>query len=183
MWTVDLDKLLVEWEETLKEHAAVQNLTKRKPKKNAVLKTRKSIGARGNQSDDDFKPIKAPAPKKKAPVKTKEEDDAPRPPKPAPPKRKAAASKATKPKVESDAESDIELYDDDEPPKKQTIAVDSEPEVVPQGKGKGRAAPKTIAVDSEPEVVPQGKGKGRAAPKKMRSVIDRASPLTLLTIL
>ena len=54
LWTADLDRFLVEWDETVEAHAAFTNLTtKKKGKKNAVLRTRKSIGTRGGNSDDD----------------------------------------------------------------------------------------------------------------------------------
>ncbi|KAJ7071601.1 type II DNA topoisomerase [Mycena amicta] len=63
MWNTDLDRFLVEWEAFQVEIEELKNKDsrgKKIKKKQAVLRTRKSIGKRAaSDSEDDFKPIKA----------------------------------------------------------------------------------------------------------------------------
>ncbi|THU89449.1 type II DNA topoisomerase [Dendrothele bispora CBS 962.96] len=64
MWNEDLEKFLEEWAKAEEEHKlkiyAASGGNKKK-RKQQTFKTRKSLGkSRDNDSDDDFKPIKAP---------------------------------------------------------------------------------------------------------------------------
>lgn len=144
-------------QEALIEHALVAEADqpKKGKRKQAVLKTRKSLGKGGGDTDDDFRPIKAPQ-KKRAPPPAKPSkkvaDDEDEDVKPAAPKRKAATKKAIQ--VGSDSESEIEI-EKRAPPKKapiKTIDIDSEsePEVVaPKAKGKAPAKRKRYVIHSQ----------------------------------
>ncbi|KAK7468441.1 DNA topoisomerase 2 [Stygiomarasmius scandens] len=63
MWNEDLDKFLEEWAIAEEEHKLKVNAASggNKKKRKQAFKTRKSLGkSRGDESDGDFKPIKAP---------------------------------------------------------------------------------------------------------------------------
>lgn len=141
-------------------------------KKQAVLKTRKSIGRKTNSdSEDDFQPIKATkrkAPESKRPrpaAKDDDDDDDEAPP--PPPKKRAPPKKPLK--DEDDMDVDVP------PPKKKAPAKktedsDSEVEVV---KRAPRKAAKPVSVDSDEDAdePPKGKGKAKAAPKRKRYLL------------
>ncbi|KAI0264983.1 DNA topoisomerase [Gloeopeniophorella convolvens] len=153
IWNTDLDNFLEEWDKACQEweEKSVLDASGKKPKrKQATLKTRKSIGSgkRGgggdSDADDDFMPTKkaaaAKARKPIAPVggasravkgeakatsddEMDFDDDSPPPP---PPKKRAAPAKKTPPKVEPD--SDIEMVEDASavPPPKKAVPVKSD---------------------------------------------------------
>ncbi|KIM47986.1 hypothetical protein M413DRAFT_22556 [Hebeloma cylindrosporum] len=112
LWNTDLDLFLQEWEKSCVafEEKAGKDAKGRVKRKQAVLRTRKSIGARkGSDDDDEFKPIKAAALKRKPaePKKAamgKDEDIAPKK-EDAPPKRSVAQKKAVK---DEDSDDDLE---------------------------------------------------------------------------
>ncbi|TFK40935.1 DNA topoisomerase [Crucibulum laeve] len=69
LWNADLDKFLVEWERSCEEHERKKNEDangKVVKRKQATLKTRKSLGGKAaSDDDDDFKPIKPAAARRK----------------------------------------------------------------------------------------------------------------------
>nr|ADL09409.1 DNA topoisomerase II [Omphalotus nidiformis] len=183
LWNADLDKFMEDWskseEDFQNKMLASTGANKKGKRKQAVLLTRKSLGNRGGDSDDDFKPIKA-AFKKKAPPASKgasstanakpkkEEDDDDSSKKKSGLKKSApAASRKTKPKEES--ESEIELVEERVAPAKRAAAT--------------KAAAKSKTVDlfdddnmvdvgkesSEDELLGKGKGKAKAPPKRKSS--------------
>ncbi|KAF8167878.1 DNA topoisomerase [Crassisporium funariophilum] len=82
LWNTDLDLFLLEWEKDCVEHrekATVDANGKKVKRKQTTLRTRKSIGGarRDSDEDDDFKPIKAAALKRK-PAEAKKAAPAPR---------------------------------------------------------------------------------------------------------
>ncbi|KAF7306385.1 DNA topoisomerase 2 [Mycena indigotica] len=174
MWNVDLDRFLVEWEtfqNDIIDQQSKDSRGKTVKKKQAVLRTRKSIGKRagGSDSEDDFKPVKAPkrkAPEPKRPAaKVKDESDDEEAT--SAPKKRAPAKKAP--------------IDVDEPPKKaaKRKAIsdsDSEAEEVIKKPPARKAAAKPIAIDSdddnEGEEVSKGKGKAKAAPAKKTTAMS-----------
>ncbi|KAH7926207.1 DNA topoisomerase II [Leucogyrophana mollusca] len=170
LWNEDLDAFLKEWEKSCQEfeNKTILDATgKRVKRKQATLETRKSLpgpGRRknnGSDSEDDFKPTKAAAQKRKpaepksrakapaaGPSKIESDDE-----KPAAPPKKAAPKKAVK-KVESDSE--IEMSEAPPPLKKrQPIKEASDSDVVmidAPAKGKGKAqeeAPKRKTPDAD----------------------------------
>jgi len=185
MWSADLDEFMSSWEVRAVPFVVVMGLMnelgkvncqkwegrtiggqkarkgKRKP---AVLQTRKSIGAgKGSDDDDDFKPIKAPAAKRKAaretarPPKstvkkiTKEEDKDVNMSKLAAAKKKAPEQK----KVKDESEEDY-----------------SEEEVV-KPKAKAAAAPAKRKVSAEKK---KGPSKQESDDDYDMEVVQRAAP-------
>ncbi|KAF8912885.1 DNA topoisomerase II [Gymnopilus junonius] len=159
LWNTDLDMFLREWEKDCLEfeEKKVKDASGKKVKrKQAVLKTRKSIGTRdASDDDDDFKPIKAPAAKRKPAAepnktigtakgkeKAKEKDEVRAKKEEAPSKRTAAQQKKLDDYFDGNS--------DDEPP--------------PPHKGKepAKKVTKVEESDSEIEVVEKAKGKGAA---------------------
>ncbi|KAJ7197086.1 type II DNA topoisomerase [Mycena rebaudengoi] len=169
MWNTDLDKFMAEWEAYQREME----------KKQTVLKTRKSIGRRAaSDSEDEFRPIKAPA-KRKAPEPKRpkpaakddddddddNDDDMP----PPPPKRKAPAKTAAK----DEDDSDVEMP----PPKKKAPAKkaakddsDSEVEVVKRAPKK--AAKKAVASDSDDGRASKRQGEGQSSSEAQEVHLD-----------
>ncbi|KAF9258616.1 DNA topoisomerase II [Marasmius fiardii PR-910] len=134
MWRIDLDNFLEVHEKTeddrrIKSNEGIKGGKKGK-RKNAVLQTRKSLGNRRDDTDDDFKPVK-PAPKKKASAPAAAESNKKAPPAPAP---KAAPSK----KAKKEDDSDVDMFIDDK-----------EVEVKKPPKRMARAATKAIKIDSD----------------------------------
>ncbi|KAK7029775.1 hypothetical protein R3P38DRAFT_3266615 [Favolaschia claudopus] len=167
MWNTDLDKFLAEWEVLkveIENKAQLDANGKKIKKKQTVLRTRKSIGTgKGRKGDsdseDDFKPIKAPkrkAPESKRPKPAavlEDEDDDDDPPAPPPARKRPAAKKPVyddDDDMDDDSDSEIEVV---KPPSKKAKgkAIDSDDEdfdEAPKAKGKARAAPKRKSLDS-----------------------------------
>ncbi|KAI0041498.1 type II DNA topoisomerase [Auriscalpium vulgare] len=194
IWNTDLDNFMAEWEKHCKEwddKGVVDANGKRVKRKQATLQTRKSLTGPGkrkgdDESDEDFKPVKAAAKKKAAdgpaappkprakPVAVKAEsskaalkvpsDDDDKPPAAAPPKKRAATKKP--PKEESD--SDIEMVDEPSPPPKKVPA-------------KRPAAKKVVKSDDDDgsgddvvaAAIAKGKGKAKEAPPTKRKSVDK----------
>jgi len=218
LWDVDLDVFLKGWEVCglqfllllfliyfiqndcleFEEKAVKDAKGKKVKKKQAVLRTRKSIGqGRGSDDDDDdFKPVKAPAAAKRKPAattetrkassskgkeKAKEEEDEMLPPvkEAAVPKRKAGVQKKTYVVVDDDDEEDDEYGEVTAAAKKKTTQTrdatkkDVVMKEAPAAK-KTAAAPKRVKVPDEDasseEYVELQKAKGKQ-PKKMQ-VLD-----------
>lgn len=207
LWNTDLDLFLQEWEK-IKFIVAKSTDANGKPikRKQAVLKTRKSIGmGKGSGSDDDFKPIKAAALKRKpaekeAPQKSKDiEDVKMRAAESSVPKRKAAPKK----KIVDDDDEDEDMYtgkkaiapannshSDLEVPKRKTAQkkiVDDDDEdddediymEVPPPKPKPKAGKKAPAPgsdsDSDVEVVEKVQPKRKAVAAAKPAVIESDS--------
>ncbi|KAG6815241.1 hypothetical protein H0H87_003687 [Tephrocybe sp. NHM501043] len=199
LWNSDLDLFLAEWDTNCKEWVDASTAGKKGKKKQAVLKTRKSIGnrARSDSDDDDFRPTKAPAKRKpvaessrskpvaKKSVKNEDNDvDMEEAPvkKPVAHKRKVAEKKAIK--IDSDDDDD-EIERVSKPLPKKTaktsgVKSDSEDEVTTlplKSKGKTKEAPKHITSDDDDDddgylrPTATAKGKGKAVP-----VMKRKSP-------
>ncbi|CAA7271414.1 unnamed protein product [Cyclocybe aegerita] len=139
LWNTDLDHFLQEWERDcieFEEKKGKDAKGKKVKRKQAVLRTRKSIGTRrDSDDDDDFKPIKAPAAKRK--------------PATAPESKKAVAGPS---KVKE------EVKKEDEVPKRaaagkkpQYIASDDDDEYgdLPAPPSKAKEAPKKAAGPSK----------------------------------
>ena len=219
LWDVDLDVFLKGWEVCglqfllllfliyfiqndcleFEEKAVKDAKGKKVKKKQAVLRTRKSIGqGRGSDDDDDdFKPVKAPAAAKRKPAattetrkassskgkeKAKEEEDGEMLPpvkEAAVPKRKAGVQKKTYVVVDDDDEEDDEYGEVTAAAKKKTTQTrdatkkDVVMKEAPAAK-KTAAAPKRVKVPDEDasseEYVELQKAKGKQ-PKKMQ-VLD-----------
>ncbi|KAG6827634.1 hypothetical protein H0H87_004289 [Tephrocybe sp. NHM501043] len=140
----DLDLFLAEWDTNCKEWVDASTAGKKGKKKQAVLKTRKSIGnrARSDSDDDDFRPTKAPA--KRKPV---------------------AESSRSKPVAKKSAKNEDEDVDMEEAPVKKPVA--------PRRKVAEKKAIKIDSDDGDEYLKPTAaaKGKGRAVPvtKRKRS--------------
>ncbi|KAG8998298.1 DNA topoisomerase 2 [Tulasnella sp. 427] len=152
IWENDLEKLLDDFENVLEGDNAINKKASKGKKAAATLKTRKSLTTgkakrKGNDDDseDDFKPSKAAASKKTAPVKPK------------------AASRAKA------------VFDgDDDAPVVAKMELDSEPDEAPVVKRKAPVKkPALPASDSDEDMKPVvAKGKAPAkkpAPKRKRS--------------
>ena len=156
-----------------------------------MLQTRKSIGARHDSDDDDFKPIKAAAAKRKAPAKPAA------PPKrpsdeldvddhdydngkqvPSAPKRKAAAKKPVNDESDFDNDEGMDVEERPAPAPKRKAAAkkpikddansDDEVEEVPVSKKKPPVKATIVDSDSEEVTLPSNsKGKGKEVPKKL----------------
>ncbi|KAL0581404.1 DNA topoisomerase 2 [Marasmius crinis-equi] len=186
MWSTDLDNF-VEALEKAEEDRRVRATEgvkggKKGKRKNAVLQTRKSLGNKRDDSDDDFKPIKAPAAKKKAPAFKPAPTTAAESSKKAPAAAKPKAAAAKKAKKEE--ESDVEMFvPDDEPVQvkkppqrtaraaasKKAIKVDSDSDddiemLIQDDNPVSKSSAKD---DDEMDVIPtNGKGKGKAPAKR-----------------
>ncbi|KAF8264485.1 DNA topoisomerase [Lactarius quietus] len=155
IWNTDLDHFLAEWDKACQEweeKGVVDSSGKKVKRKQATLKTRKSIGGgsgkrgRGDDSggDDDFMPTKkaaaaaAKAPRKpaaapaaagtsrarpKAPIKTSASDDGLSDEKE---ERLPVKKRAAKPVKKSESDSDIEMVKDPPPPPKLSLKSDDE---------------------------------------------------------
>ncbi|KAG7090763.1 hypothetical protein E1B28_009848 [Marasmius oreades] len=137
MWRIDLDNFLdvlekTEEERKIKSSAGIKGGKKGK-RKDAVLQTRKSLGSKRNDSDDDFKPIKAPV-RRKAPAPALEGTEKSKKSQ-AMPKPKAGTSK----KAKKEEESDVDMF----------VPDDEVVEVKKPHKRVARAATKTIKIDSD----------------------------------
>ena len=150
-----------------------------------MLRTRKSIGTgKGSDLDDDFKPIKSaaskrkPAEKKAVPQKSKVKEDV---------DMRAAESSVPKRKTaqrivydEDEDEEDDEMYFGPPPKTKPDVkkkapapannkVSDKDEEVMEKAQPKRRAAAKSVIIDSaDSENAKPSKGKGKAAPKRKR---------------
>ncbi|KIJ32068.1 hypothetical protein M422DRAFT_185076 [Sphaerobolus stellatus SS14] len=205
IWTEDLDNFLVEWDRACEQWVQVHGGNDKKPnkRKQTTLKTRKSLNL-APESEDDFKPTKAAAMKKKTTAAA-----APKP------KRTAAAAR---PKVEdtdgeaavipasakdtSSAKTNIDLISDDDikPAKKaktnnQAAATTFEPKGKPAVAGPSKPKSRTVSnpkkpaakkkkngdsdVDEDDEIV-ESKPPPREAPPKRTA---RAQPKKYIDIL
>ncbi|KAG6820232.1 hypothetical protein H0H93_003595 [Arthromyces matolae] len=199
MWNEDLDSFLAEWEadcRTWEEASSKDASGKKIKRKQAVLKTRKSVGnGHRGSDDDDFKPVKAAAkrkpvaessrPKAAPKVKVKEDDDdVQMDGEVSAPKSRLAAPKRTakKPlKVDSDDESDFEMIvkpaAKTAPKRPAPITSDSEDEVaILPSKGKGKAKAKEVPkplTDSDEE--PPSKKSTDAVIAKRKSPVSEES--------
>jgi len=184
LWDKDLDAFLAEHELFSELHE--QSMQTGKVKKQAKLRTRKSIGGKGkkkkvdsDEEDDDFVPSKAGASKKadkpKAAPKpratkakvgelfAKNEDDDEKPP--IATRKPASKPTSKKPKVESD----IEMGTDEE---------DVKVPVAPARKApvKKRPVIQSSEVDEDEDIKPvvsaaaKGKGKAKAVPEKRKAI-------------
>ncbi|KAJ7630419.1 DNA topoisomerase II [Roridomyces roridus] len=173
MWNTDLDKFMAEWEALVESIEAKVAIGGKGKRKNAVLRTRKSIGKkRGSDSEDDFKPIKAAAAKRKAPeskrpkpaaVKEEDDDEEVVPP----PKKRAPAKKKDAMDVDEEEEVVAVAAKKRAPPKKKVVESDvdsddeDDEEVIPAPKK--RAAPKKADKDDmDVDEVPPPKKKAPA---------------------
>ncbi|KIJ08620.1 hypothetical protein PAXINDRAFT_88607 [Paxillus involutus ATCC 200175] len=137
LWNEDLDRFLTEWEKSCQDFDNKTLLDvngKKIKKKQATLKHRKSLTGRkalnSDDSEDDFKPVKAGAKKKPepqpkpnpvpGPSKIESDDE-----KPAPALKKAPAKKAPEKPIKVDSDSEFEMVDS--------------PPVKANGKGKAKA--------------------------------------------
>ncbi|KAN0138695.1 type II DNA topoisomerase [Lactarius tabidus] len=187
IWNTDLDNFLAEWDKACQEwedKGVVDSSGKKVKRKQATLKTRKSIGGgsgkrgRGDDSgaDDDFMPTKkaaaaaAKAPRKpptaapaagtsrarpKAPIKTSASDDDDDDDEPLP-VAKNRGVKATKPAKKAESDSDVEMVKDLPPKKKAPARLKSEDD------------------DDDDEIIraAPAKGKGKAAQTSKRKSPD-----------
>ncbi|KAF8604983.1 DNA topoisomerase II [Ceratobasidium sp. AG-I] len=196
LWNDDLNDFMKAWEEMLQEDADADVVTSKK--KGAKLRTRKSIGgkkatkrAAGSDSEEDFKPTKAPvkrkpaaekaapAPKPAAKIEEPDDDDD----EPVVVKKKPAASSSKVKKVESDSDAPVikasaaakgkgkavkrksEEDEDSAPPSKVAKKPKSQPSV-------------TDFFDSLPAKKPAPKAK--APPKKIISSDDEDESMVIL---
>jgi DNA topoisomerase-2 len=163
-------------------------------RKQAVLRTRKSIGTgKGSGSDDDFKPINAaalkrkPTEKKEVPQKSKDMEDVKvRAAESSVPKRKTAQKKI----VDDDDDDDMYMEVPPLPPPPKTKPntgkkapapesnSDSDVEVIEkvQPKRKAAVAAKPVAIESDSESEEKlFKGKGKAKPPKRKRWGEKTS--------
>ncbi|KXN89810.1 DNA topoisomerase 2 [Leucoagaricus sp. SymC.cos] len=170
LWNKDLDDFLVEWEDDCRdwESKKYANGGKGKKKKQAKLKTRKSIGGGGgDDSDDDFKPVKAAAARKKAePKKVKDGNDEVKKP---PVRKTIAAAKKLFEDGDDDDKDNVRMSGIDDGLNYADFGVDGNSKTKANGKAKekmsGKGKEKAIEIDdneSEEEVIKPSKSKSRA---------------------
>ncbi|KAF8319936.1 type II DNA topoisomerase [Clavulina sp. PMI_390] len=170
LWDNDLEEFLRAWRNVLDADEALAKTSTTKGRKQATLKTRKSIGSKpkkrgADDDDDDFSDF-APKAKKAAGSSSTTARSAPIRAKPAPskididsedekPKPAAKAKASTTVKA-----SEFKLSDDDEP------AIVSKPKA-----SSSKAASAKMEIDSEDEK-PKPKPKPKAATKKVASLLS-----------
>ncbi|TFK76656.1 type II DNA topoisomerase [Pluteus cervinus] len=191
LWNADLDKFMAEWEadcQRYEEQKHIDSSGKRVKKKQAVIRTRKSIGGSAKNTkdsdDEDFKPKpkaaakrKAPQSKAKPPKAESDDDEVISAPVAARGKRKAAVKQTVKDESDSDEVDIIEKPLPKKPKAAPSKEASEDEKATPpdKSKGKEKAALKRKSPDADDEGDDEEEG---TKPKRAKATTTAQSSVT-----